>query len=119
MKAASISKISQKRAGYVARRKKPSNQAAAQKPAGPRMPEQKWREKKARDMERARRMVSHLGNRLRMNPNLEAAQNVQLRFLREAARKGTEELVDDGRVLGMLQCYHFFRHLCMAIDKKR
>ena len=101
-----VEKIDRKKREYAEKRKG----TAAEKP---KKREVKEKGKKEKDMEKISRMMNNIGTKLKMSPNIENTQNVQLKFLRKVAKKGDSELIDDERLLGMVQCYHFFRRLCI------
>ena len=59
-------------------------------------------------------MVNNIGPRLKVVAHIETAQNAQLKFLRKQLKKSDSELLKDNRMIGMMQCYHFFRQLWVA-----
>jgi len=45
---------------------------------------------------------------------MEKVQKNQLKYLRKQAGRNSEQIKNDERILGMLQCFHFFRDLWIS-----
>jgi len=74
--------------------------------------ELKIKDKQERNTARIERMLLTLGPKLKTVTNAECKKNEQLKYLRKQAKRTNTELLNDERVIGMMQCYHIFRTLC-------
>ena len=101
-KSEALEKIGKKREGYSKKR--------VGEPTQDKRREVKSKSKKEKEIEKMKLMLSKIGSRLKNREK----QMKTLPFLRKGVKKSENELINDERMLGMMQCYHFFRSLCIC-----